>query len=167
MQPFGHSTPTIQTDRTDRQTDNGLIHQSEWNLVQTVAGWISLHPYQWKVWVHVNYKFKICFFQPHRGDIMHQLEMWAIAQCDGRPAKHSWRPLFNAAKFDWCPLLVCRAVTLPRRESHWNLQVCPKLVNRSQPLVGRSLPYCGDMCRTYCCLTSFFRLSIRALVVKI
>jgi len=32
----------------------------------------------------------------------------------------------------------------------------PKLVNRSQQLVGRSSPYCGDMWRTYCCLRSFF-----------
>ena len=24
--------------------------------------------------------------------------MWANAQPDGRPAKHRWRPLFNAAK---------------------------------------------------------------------
>ena len=24
--------------------------------------------------------------------------MWANAQRDGRPAKHRWRPLFNAAK---------------------------------------------------------------------
>ena len=24
--------------------------------------------------------------------------MWANAQRDGRPAEHSWRPLFNAAK---------------------------------------------------------------------
>jgi len=28
-----------------------------------------------------------------------QLEMWASAQRDGRPAEHRWRPLFNAAKF--------------------------------------------------------------------
>jgi len=28
-----------------------------------------------------------------------QLEMWANAQCDGRPAEYRWRPLFNAAKF--------------------------------------------------------------------
>ena len=28
-----------------------------------------------------------------------QLEMWANAQRDGRPAEHTWRPLFNAAKF--------------------------------------------------------------------
>jgi len=28
-----------------------------------------------------------------------RLEMWANAQRDGRPAKYSWRPLFNAAKF--------------------------------------------------------------------
>ena len=50
----------------------------------------------------------------------------------------------------------CRAVTLRRRETHSNLEGCPKLVNRSQPLVGRSSPYCGDMWRTHCCLTSFF-----------
>jgi len=50
----------------------------------------------------------------------------------------------------------CHAVTLPRRETSWNLQGCPKLVNRSQPLVGRRSPYCGDIWRTYCCLTSFF-----------
>jgi len=82
--------------------------------------------------------------------------MWANAQRDGRPAEHKWRPLFNAAKFGWRSLLDCRAVTLPRRESRWNLQGCPKLINRSQPLVGQSLPYCEDMWRTYCYLTNFF-----------
>jgi len=35
--------------------------------------------------------------------------MWANAQHDGRPAEHRWRPLFNAAKFGWRPLLECRA----------------------------------------------------------
>jgi len=72
------------------------------------------------------------------------------------PAEYRWRPLFNTAKFGWRPLLECRAVTLPRCETHWNLQGCPKLVNRSQPLVGRSSPYCGDMWRRYCCLTCCF-----------
>jgi len=28
---------------------------------------------------------------------MQQLEMWANAQRDGRPAEYRWRPLFNAA----------------------------------------------------------------------
>jgi len=28
-----------------------------------------------------------------------ELEMWANAQSDGRPAEHRWCPLFNAAKF--------------------------------------------------------------------
>ena len=31
--------------------------------------------------------------------------MWDNAQPDGRPAEHRWRPLFNAAKFGWRPLL--------------------------------------------------------------
>ena len=86
--------------------------------------------------------------------------MWASpsnwAQRDGRPAEYRWRALFNAAKFRWRPLTECRAVTLPRCESRWNLQGCPKLTKRSQPLVGRSSPYCEDMCRRYCCLTNFF-----------
>ena len=82
--------------------------------------------------------------------------MWANAQRDGRPAEYRWHPLFNAAKFGWRPLLQCRAVTLPRRETCWNSQGCPKLPDRSQLLVGWSSPYCGDMWRRYCCLRSFF-----------
>ena len=79
-----------------------------------------------------------------------QLEMWANAQRDGHPAECRWRPLFNAAKFGWRPLLECRAVTLPRHETGWNLQACPKLANRSQQLVGWSLPYYQDMWGRYC-----------------
>jgi len=82
--------------------------------------------------------------------------MWANAQCDSRPAEYRWRPLFNAAKFGWRPLLECRAVRLPRRETRWNFQGCPKLTKRSQPLVGRSSPYCEDIWRKYGCFTSFF-----------
>jgi len=59
--------------------------------------------------------------------------MWANVQRDGCPAEYRWRPLFNAAKFGWCPVLECRAVTLPRRETRWNLLGCPKLTKRSQP----------------------------------
>ena len=69
-----------------------------------------------------------------------------------------------AAKFRWCPLLECRSVTLRRRKTRWNYLGCTKLTKQSQPLVTRSSPYCKDMWGRYCCLTSFFRLSIRALV---
>jgi len=92
-----------------------------------------------------------------------------VSQCPTwwRPVEYRWCPLFNAAKFGWRPLVEYRAVTLPRRETRWNLQGCLKLTNRSQPVVGRSSPYYEDMWRRYCCLISFFRLSIRALVAKI
>ena len=82
--------------------------------------------------------------------------MWANVQRDGRPAKYRWRPLFNAAKFGWHTLLQCRAVMLPRRKTRWNFQGCPKLTNRSQPLVGRSSLYYDDVWWRYRCLTSFF-----------
>ena len=36
-----------------------------------------------------------------------------------------------------------------------NSLACHKVDNRSQPLVSRSLPYCEDMWRRYCCLTIF------------
>jgi len=85
-----------------------------------------------------------------------KLEMWANAQCDGRPAKYRWRPLFDAAKFGWRPILDCRAVTLPKCETRWNLLGCPKLRDRSHMLVGRSSPYYQNMWRRYFCLTSFF-----------
>ena len=82
--------------------------------------------------------------------------MWANAQRDGRPAEYRWRPLFNAAKFGSLPLPECPAVTVPRRETRWNLLGCAKLANKSQPLVGRRSPYCEDMWGRQCCLISFF-----------
>jgi len=48
------------------------------------------------------------------------------------------------------------AVTQPRRKTRWNLLGCPKLTKQSQPLVGRSSPYCNDVWGRYCCLTRFF-----------
>jgi len=80
--------------------------------------------------------------------------MWTDAQRDGRPAEYRWSPLFNAAKFGWRPILECRAVTLPRRETRWNYLGCPKLPDRSQLLVGRSSLYCADVWRRYSCLTN-------------
>jgi len=72
----------------------------------------------------------------------------------------------HLAKFGWPPVNDVAAVTEQRRETRWNLLGCSKLPNRSQPLVGRSSPYCEDMWRSYCCL-AIFRLSIHALVAKI
>ena len=82
--------------------------------------------------------------------------MWANCQRDGCPAEYRRHRLFNAAKFGWRPLLECCAVTLPRRKTRWNLQACSKLTKWSQPLVGRSSPYCGYMLRRCGCLKSFF-----------
>jgi len=115
-----------------------------WRCADTVVNYHNLNTHEW-----VHSAFPQVWIQT-------ELDMWANAQRDGRPAEHRWRPLFNAAKFGWRSLLYCCAITLPRREGHWNLEGCPKLVNRSQLLVGQSSPYCGDMWRTHCCLTGFF-----------
>ena len=62
-----------------------------------------------------------------------------------------WPPcqIFSTPKVWLTPTTRVRAVMLPRRETRWNLQGCPKLTKRSQPLVGQSSPYCGDMWRRY------------------
>jgi len=43
--------------------------------------------------------------------------------------------LCSTPQFGWRPLLDCCPVTLPKRETRWNLLGWPKLANRSQPLV--------------------------------
>jgi len=113
--------------------------------------------YHWLLNVYIfSTSLRLCSNTTWEYSNTKETRMWAYAQRYGRPAKYRWRPLFNAAKFGWRPLLECRAVTLPRHETRWNLQGCPKLANRSQPLVGRSSPYYEDMWRRYRCLTSFF-----------
>jgi len=62
------------------------------------------------------------------------LEMWANAQRDGRPAQYRWRRLFNAA--------VRLCINDAKTRNPLKLAGCPKLTKRSQPLVGRSSPYC-------------------------
>ena len=94
----------------------------------------------------------------------YQTRMRADAQRDGRRAEYRWRPLFNTAKFGWRPLLECRALTLSRRETRWNYLWCPKLPDRSHR--SRSSPYCGDIWKRYCCLTSFFPIVVTCLSCK-
>jgi len=43
--------------------------------------------------------------QSKQKGVRFKLEMRANAQRDGCPAEHRWRPLFNAAKFGWRPLV--------------------------------------------------------------
>ena len=64
--------------------------------------------------------------------------------------------LCSTREYGWRPLIKCRAVTLPRRDTRWNMMGYSKPANRSQPLVGRSSPYCEDTWRRYCCLTIVF-----------
>jgi len=64
----------------------------------------------------------------------------------------------HRAKFGWPPVSDVAAVMKARRETRRNLLGCPKLPNRSQPLVGRSSPYTVKtchMCRRHCRSTSF------------
>jgi len=77
--------------------------------------------------------------------------MWDNAQRDGCPAEYRWRPLFNAAVWrsptTWLPCSNAAKTRKPLK-----LAGVSKLPNRSPP----PLPYCEDIWRTYCCVTSFF-----------
>jgi len=71
---------------------------------------------------------------PLGGKSPQNMYIWCTNPTDGK----------HHAEFGWPPLNDIGAVTKPRREARWNLMGCPKLANRSQPLVGRS-PYCEDV----------------------
>jgi len=81
--------------------------------------------------------------------------MWANAQRDGRPAEYRWRPLFNAALW-LTPTTRVPYSNAAKTRNPLKFAGFPKLTKRSQPLVGRSSPYCKDLWGRYCCLTSFF-----------
>jgi len=83
--------------------------------------------------------------------------MW-VGQCPTwwSPCRTQVAPSVQRRKVWLTPATRCRAVRVPRRETRLNLQGCLKLPDGSQPLVGRSSPYCEDMWRTYRCLTSLF-----------
>jgi len=134
-----------------------LWYQSTFTAVPTEAA-SNMCSFQWPSLTCLQKHISIRQIQTHNNftAIIYVTRMWTNAQRDGCPAKYRWRPLFNAAKFGWHPLLECRAVTLPRRKTRWNLQGCPKLPTSCPPLVGRSSPYYEDMSRRYCCLTTFF-----------
>ena len=65
----------------------------------------------------------------------------------------------------WCAVkkLLTHSLTLPRRQTRWNLQGCPKLTKRSQPLVGRSSPYYVE---EILLLNKFFRIVNACLICE-
>ena len=138
------------------QCGMSLLPTESWSHIYNCNSLNNFHANTWQWWFLDDNGLLINLMLFWKLSKHFKLEMWANAQRDGRPAEYRWRPLFNAAKFGWRSLLESCAVTLPRRETRWNLQGCPKLANGSPPLVGRSSPYYQDMWRRYCCLTSFF-----------
>ena len=64
-------------------------------------------------------------------------------QRDGRPAEYRWRSLFNAAKL-LTPTTRMPCSNAAKTRNPLKLAGGPKLTKRSQPLVGRSSPYCKD-----------------------
>jgi len=94
--------------------------------------------------------------------------MWANAQRDGRPAEYRWRPLFNAAKFGWRPLLECCAVTLSRQRKPLKFAGVPRT---RQQISAVSRPkftvLWGHVEEVLVINKFFFRLSIHASAAKI
>jgi len=93
-----------------------------------------------------------------------QLEMWANAQRDGRPAEYRWRPVLNAAVWLTPTTTECRAVTLPRCEP---TAICRGAPNYQTDLSRKFTILWGHVEEILLLNKFFFRLSIRALVAKI
>ena len=98
--------------------------------------------------------------------IMNINRMWANAQRDGRPAEHRWRPLFNAAKFDWRPLVPCsNAAKTPHPLKFAGVPQTNQTVSAASGPKFTIL--CGHVEEILLLNKFFFRLSIHALVAKI
>jgi len=74
---------------------------------------------------------------------INETRMWTNAQRDGRPAEYRWRPLFNAAVW-LTPTTRVLCSNAAKTPNPLKLRGVPQ-TKRSQPLVGRSSPYCADM----------------------
>ena len=102
--------------------------------------------------VLLRFSLQMTPFMPKRtatNPLHSELEMWVNAQRDGSPVEYRWRPLFNAAVWLMPTTRVpCSNAAKTRNASKF--AGMPKLANRSQPLVGRSSPYCKDMWGTCC-----------------
>jgi len=79
---------------------------------------LCMHVIVFQVWLFITYPTCIC-------QMSWKVEMWANAQRDGRPAEYRCSALCSTPQFVWHPLLECRAVTLPRRETRWNYLGAP------------------------------------------
>ena len=86
------------------------------------------------------------------------------------PCRTYVAPCVQRRKVWLTPTTRCRAVTLPRHETRWNLQGCLKLPDRSQPAAasGPKFTILWAHVEDILLLNKFFfRLLIRALVAKI
>ena len=73
--------------------------------------------------------------------------MRANAQRDGHPAEYRWRPLFNAAKFGWRPLL--EWTPLPSNRHHQRCGDC--LEGKGENYQVCSVQYCvQQLCTVWC-----------------
>jgi len=84
-----------------------------------------------------------------------QLEMWANAQRDGRPAEYRWRLLFNVAVW-LTPTTRVPCSNAAKAQNPLKFTGVPQTNKTISAANGPSSPYYGDMWRRYCCLTSFF-----------
>jgi len=82
-------------------------------------------------------------------------KMWVNAQRDGCATEYRWRPLFNAAVW-LTPTTGVPCSNAAKTQNPLKLAGVPQTTEPISAAVGRSSPYCDDMWRRYCCLTSFF-----------
>ena len=104
---------------------------------------------------------------PNEFAFLRQTRMWANAQRDGRPAEYRWRPMFNAAKFGWRPLLECRASNCAKTRNPLKLAGVPQTTG---PISAASRPKLtilwGRLEEILLLNKFFFQLSIRALLAS-
>ena len=80
--------------------------------------------------------------------------MWANAQRGGRPAEYRWCPLFSTSVW-LTPITGVPCSNAAKMRNLLKFVGVPQTAEPISAVSGRSSPYCGDIWRRYCCLTSF------------
>ena len=93
--------------------------------------------------------------------------MWANAQRDGRPAKHRWRPLFNAAVW-LTPTTRVPCSNAAKTRNQFKLAGVPQTNEQISVVSGPKFTILSGRVEEVLLLNKFFfRLSMHALVAKI
>jgi len=124
----------------------------------------QMHSFLWCSILCTLTEFHLCpSTKPHSRLLLLELKMmvnrtrmWANAQRDGRPAAYRGPLSVQFHKVWLTPTTTEPCSDAAKTQNLLKLAGVPQICQQISAVSGPSSPYCGDMWKRYCCLTSFF-----------